>query len=113
MSGRCWRSAPVVRLLSHLSRACNGRDRSGVVHVTATARPWTDSGRPGRTSGEGSDMCLNCGCGTPEDRYGDEANITADDLRQAADANCQTLDDTVRNLRDGLDKLGQASPAGA
>ena len=58
-------------------------------------------------------MCLNCGCGTPEDRHGDEANITADDLRQAADANGQTLDDTVRNLRDSLDKVGQASPAEA
>jgi hypothetical protein len=50
-------------------------------------------------------MCLNCGCGTPEDRHGDDANITTSDLQAAADANGQTLEQTVANLRTGLDTL--------
>lgn len=56
-------------------------------------------------------MCLNCGCGAPEDRHGDEANITSDDLRKAAEVNGQTLDDTVRNLRSSLDQVEQANSA--
>ncbi len=60
---------------------------------------------------EEPEMCLNCGCGTPEDRRGDDANITSDDLRKAAEANGQSLDETVRNLRTGLDELGQGQAA--
>ncbi len=51
-------------------------------------------------------MCLNCGCGVPEDRHGDDANITAADLRAAADANGQTMDETVQNLTTSLSGLG-------
>ena len=31
-------------------------------------------------------MCLSCGCGQPEERHGNEANITMGDLRRAAEA---------------------------
>jgi len=54
-------------------------------------------------------MCLNCGCGAPEDRHGDDSNITASDLREAAQANGQSLDETVRNMRAGLDQMGGGS----
>ena len=43
-------------------------------------------------------MCLNCGCGKPEDRHGDDANITMDDLRKAGDANDQDLDQVMANI---------------
>ncbi len=59
-------------------------------------------------------MCLNCGCGAPEDRHGDDQNITAGDLRAAAKVNDQSLDETVQNMRAGLDQLGadaHGSPA--
>lgn len=56
---------------------------------------------------EESDMCLNCGCGTPDDRHGDDANITTGDLRAAAEANGQSLDETVRNVRTSLDQVSQ------
>jgi hypothetical protein len=58
-------------------------------------------------------MCMNCGCGEPEDRHGDPANITATDLRRAGDANGQTLAETMRNLRDAYEQLqGQEQEAG-
>lgn len=43
-------------------------------------------------------MCMNCGCGVPDDRHGDPANITAADLQRAGDANGQSLAETVRNI---------------
>jgi hypothetical protein len=50
-------------------------------------------------------MCLNCGCGEPETRH-KETDITADDVRNAAAGN--SLDQTVRNMRTSLDKMGQS-----
>ncbi len=58
-------------------------------------------------------MCMNCGCGVPEDRHGDPANITATDLRRAGEANGQTLEETMRNLNDAVEQLrGQEPQAG-
>ena len=50
-------------------------------------------------------MCLNCGCGEPETRH-EETDITADDVRKASAA--KPLDQTVQNVRAGLDKMGQS-----
>lgn len=50
-------------------------------------------------------MCLNCGCGQPNERHGNDANITADDVRRAGEANGQDLAMTVRNLRSGIDRI--------
>ena len=49
-------------------------------------------------------MCLNCGCGEPETRH-QATDITADDVRKAAAG--KPLDQTVRNIRTGLDSMGQ------
>ena len=58
-------------------------------------------------------MCMNCGCGAPEDRHGDPANITATDLRRAGEANGQTLAETMRNLDETYEQLrGQEQQAG-
>lgn len=56
-------------------------------------------------------MCMNCGCGAPEDRHGDPANITRSDLERAAEANGQTLEETIRNITQAGEQLrqGQAS----
>ena len=43
-------------------------------------------------------MCLNCGCGKPDDDHGNDANITMDDLRKAGEANGQDVDQTVANI---------------
>lgn len=43
-------------------------------------------------------MCANCGCGIPEDKHGDERNITWSQIEQAAAANDQSTDEAVRNI---------------
>jgi len=50
-------------------------------------------------------MCLNCGCGTADDRHGDSANIVTADLERAGKANDQTLEETARNLTAALADL--------
>jgi hypothetical protein len=50
-------------------------------------------------------MCLNCGCGEPETRH-KETDITADDVRNAAAGT--PMDQTIRNMRTSLDKMGQS-----
>lgn len=43
-------------------------------------------------------MCLNCGCGQLNERHGEDANITLDDVRRAADANGQSVEESLRNM---------------
>ena len=52
-------------------------------------------------------MCMNCGCGKPEDRHGDEANITLSDLRAAGEANDQSLDETISNIQQAWQQQGE------
>jgi len=59
-------------------------------------------------------MCLNCGCGQPEERHGDPANITLADVERAAQANGQTLEEATRHITDtlataSLDRAGELS----
>jgi len=43
-------------------------------------------------------MCLNCGCGEPNERHGNDANITLDDVRRAGEANGQSVEESLRNM---------------
>ena len=43
-------------------------------------------------------MCLNCGCGEPNERHDNEANITLDDVRRAGEANGQSVEESLRNM---------------
>ena len=43
-------------------------------------------------------MCLNCGCGEPNERHGNDANITLDDVRAAGEANGQSVEESLRNM---------------
>ncbi len=43
-------------------------------------------------------MCLNCGCNQPNERHGNEANITLDDVRRAGEANGQSVEESLRNM---------------
>lgn len=47
-------------------------------------------------------MCLDCGCGQPEERHGDPASITLTDLRRAAEANGHSLAEAIGNVSDAL-----------
>ncbi len=65
-------------------------------------------------------MCMNCGCGQPDDDHGDEANITASDLRRAGEANDQSLRESAQHILETVELLdaarsddaGLAKPAG-
>ncbi len=53
-------------------------------------------------------MCLNCGCGEPNERHGKKANITARDVEKAALANHQDVAMTVGYIKAGLS--GMSNP---
>jgi len=65
-------------------------------------------------------MCMNCGCGQPRNDHGKAANITAEDLQRAADANDQSLRESAQHILEavelldssGRDDRGLAKPAG-
>ena len=65
-------------------------------------------------------MCLNCGCGQPHEDHGEAANITAEDLRRAGEANGQSLRESAQHIVEtvellessGRDSRGLAKPAG-
>jgi hypothetical protein len=50
-------------------------------------------------------MCLNCGCGQPEDDKGDSRNITLSTLKAASDATGQNLHETIDHMERGLDQV--------
>jgi hypothetical protein len=66
-------------------------------------------------------MCMNCGCGRPNDEQGIPANITADVLRAAAEANDQSLRESAQHILEsvelldasGRDSSALAQPAGS
>ena len=58
-------------------------------------------------------MCLNCGCGNPDERHDDAANITRDDLQKAAEANGQSLEEAARNVKQALNDLVPSDAQGA
>ena len=54
-------------------------------------------------------MCVTCGCGKPEDKHGDERNITLSQVQAAAEAAKISLDDAVANLNKGVREAKQKS----
>ena len=56
-------------------------------------------------------MCLDCGCGEPNDQHGDERHITLDDVRAAAEASEISLEEAKRNVIEGLSRTPQSSPS--
>ncbi len=57
-------------------------------------------------------MCMNCGCGMPEDKHGNDANITASDLRRAGDANGQSMSDTIGHIQQAAADMGTTGGGG-
>ncbi len=56
-------------------------------------------------------MCMNCGCGMPDDKHGNDANITASDLRRAGEANGQSMGDTVTHIQQAAAQMGGTGSA--
>lgn len=43
-------------------------------------------------------MCANCGCGIPEDKHGDDRNITWSEIEASAEASNISPADAVANI---------------
>jgi hypothetical protein len=56
-------------------------------------------------------MCLDCGCGEPNERHGDDRHITMDDVKAAADASQISVDEAARNIADGVRQAQSAGSA--
>ena len=56
-------------------------------------------------------MCLDCGCGEPNERHGDDRHITMDDVKAAADASEISVDEAARNIADGVQQAQSAGSA--
>lgn len=54
-------------------------------------------------------MCMNCGCGQPNEDHGKPENITASDLQRAADANDQSLRESAQHIIEGVELLDASS----
>ena len=56
-------------------------------------------------------MCLDCGCGEPNERHGDDRHITMDDVKAAAAASEISVDEAARNIADGVRQAQSAGTA--
>ncbi len=43
-------------------------------------------------------MCLDCGCGEPNDKHGDDRHLTMDQIEAAAKASDISVDEAVKNI---------------
>jgi len=49
-------------------------------------------------------MCMSCGCGELNEKHGNDANITWDDMQAAAKAADVSPDQVMRNLQESFGK---------
>ncbi len=57
-------------------------------------------------------MCLDCGCGQAHDDMGEpEIHLTYEDLKRAADANGQSVHETLETIAKTAEKDRAAHPA--
>ena len=54
-------------------------------------------------------MCLDCGCGEPNERHGDDRHIVMDDVKAAAEASEISVDEAARNITDTLRQARQTA----
>lgn len=54
-------------------------------------------------------MCLDCGCGKPNERHGDDRHITMDDIKAAANTSEMSVEEVSDNIRKGLDSSSSTS----
>lgn len=54
-------------------------------------------------------MCLDWGCGEPNDRHGDDRHITLDDIQAAAQGCEISVDEAKRNIIDALSQPSRSS----
>ena len=47
-------------------------------------------------------MCVSCGCGAPNEKHGDDANITMSDLERAAQAANSSPTQVAENIQQAV-----------
>jgi hypothetical protein len=57
---------------------------------------------------EDTTMCLNCGCGEPDERH-QPTDITREDLQRAADGSGASLEQATKNMTASLEKLASTN----
>ena len=50
-------------------------------------------------------MCMNCGCGEPNETHGKSDNITADALARAGKANDQSMRESAQHILETVERL--------
>ena len=53
-------------------------------------------------------MCMNCGCGEPDERH-QPTDITRDDFQRAADGSGLSIEQATKNMTDSLSKIGSTN----
>jgi hypothetical protein len=53
-------------------------------------------------------MCMNCGCGEPDERH-KPTDITRDDVQRAADGSGLSLEEATKNMTESMAKIGSAN----
>ncbi len=51
-------------------------------------------------------MCANCGCGTPEDKHGDDRNINWSGIVASAEANDISPQQAAQNIQEMANNQG-------
>ncbi len=54
-------------------------------------------------------MCLDCGCGEPNERHGDDRHIIMDDIQSAATASEISVEEAKRNIVEALSQTPRSS----
>ena len=57
-------------------------------------------------------MCLDCGCGEPNERHGDDRHIVMDDVRAAAAASQVSVEEAAQNIAAGVRQAQQGTSSG-
>ena len=53
-------------------------------------------------------MCMNCGCGEPDERH-QPSDITRDDFKRAADGGGLSLEQTIANMTESMAKIASTN----
>lgn len=51
-------------------------------------------------------MCASCGCGIPDDKHGDDRNITWNEIQQAAEAGGVSPQQAAQNMQSTAQQQG-------
>lgn len=51
-------------------------------------------------------MCANCGCGIPEDKHGDDRNISWSEITASAEANNISPTEAIQNIQKMAEQQG-------